>query len=267
MIVAAALSLCITLSISAQKFDVIKKGRIQLHLIKPLKLLNKINKPQKDYSTFDTTDFQDSSTKVWSILIPTLSCRKKSFDFIYNKLKKQIEDHGLSDKVEILYLMDDGEISIGFKRNALLQQSAALYISYVDDDDDVAEDYVPMIYEKLLRHPDCVSLMGIKTIDGQNPKLFIHSIKYKKWFHIDNIYYRTPNHLNPIRRAIAHHFLFPEISQAEDSNWSMQIAHSDLIKTEEVVDKPYYFYLCSTHKERPKKHKKKTQFKATTKSV
>lgn len=182
--------------------------------------------------------------KKWSILILTMEKRQPVFEKIFQKLTKQIEENGLQDKVEILVFKDNGENTIGKKRNHLLQTSKGEYICYVDDDDDVEDNYISLIYNKLEQEkPDCVSLVGIITFNGQNPRTFIHSIKYDSYFEKDNVYYRPPNHLNPIKRDIAIQFKFPENSFGEDTDWAMQIARSGLLKKEAVVDTPYYFYL------------------------
>lgn len=182
------------------------------------------------------------SAKLWSILICTLEERKNMFDHIYNKLMGQIRTLGLENEIEVLYFCDNRTYSVGYKRNILMQESAGDYVNYVDDDDDVHDNYIQMIYEKLLKSPDCVSLVGIITVNHAKPKVFIHSIKYDRYFSKDNIYYRPPNHLNPIRRTIAAQFVFPEKNFGEDTDWAMQIARSGLIKTEEEITEPYYFY-------------------------
>jgi len=189
-----------------------------------------------------------ASKKLWSILICTIEERKESFDRIYKKLQSQIHNNNLSDKIEILFFSDNRQNSIGFKRNTLIQQSTGEYVCFVDDDDDVNDRYVPMIYEKLVQKingekPDCVSLVGIITTNGKNPEKFIHSIQYNnKYCQENGIYYRPPNHLNPIKKSIAQQFLFPEKNFGEDMSWTLQIAHSGLLKTEAVIDEPYYFY-------------------------
>ncbi len=187
--------------------------------------------------------FEEALPKDWSILICTLQEREQSFQRLYQKLKKQIQEEGLDDKVEILFFLDNREKSIGTKRNALLRQSKGLYINFIDDDDDVHDHYVKMIHEKLKYRPDCVSLTGIITFNKENPKIFIHSIQYQTYFQKNGIYYRPPNHLNPIKRAIGSQFFFPNQSYSEDTDWAMQIAKSGLLKTEEIITEPYYFYL------------------------
>lgn len=194
------------------------------------------------------TAIDHATPKLWSILICTMEEREHSFTTLYNKLQQQILALNAEQYIEVLYYKDKrGEHSIGAKRNALLEQSSGKYISFIDDDDDIHERYVPMIYEKLLKNPDCVSLTGIITFDGENPHTFIHSINHIHYFEYNNIYYRPPNHLNPIRRSIACQFTFPDNNFEEDNDWAMAIARSQLLRTEERIDDPYYFYLYKTN--------------------
>ena len=191
----------------------------------------------------------NTSSKTWSILILTLESRKESFQKIYDKLVAQIEQNHLADKIEILVSCDKGEKSVGKKRNELLMASQGEYICYIDDDDDIHNRYIPMIYDKLVKEqPDCVSLEGVITVDGKNPKKFTHSIQYDSYFEKDDIYYRPPNHLNPIRREIAVQFKFPDNFYGEDTDWAMQICKSGLLKKEASIEVPYYFYLYSSEK-------------------
>lgn len=180
--------------------------------------------------------------KDWSILICTLQEREKQFQELHNKLMGQIREHHLEDRVEILSFKDNREAPVGVKRNALVRQSKADYINFIDDDDDVHDHYIKMIHDRLKSSPDCVSLVGIITFNGKSPTTFIHSIAYNSYFQSNGTYYRPPNHLNTMKRSIASQFLFPEISFGEDTDWAMQIARSGQLKKEEVVSEPYYFY-------------------------
>ena len=186
--------------------------------------------------------------KLWSILICTIEERKKSFDYIYNKLQNQINGNNLNNQIEILFFRDNREKTIGFKRNALLQQSSGEYVCFVDDDDDVHDNYITMIYEKLLQKPDCVSLAGITTTDGYNPEKFIHSIKYDQYYVNDGVYNRPINHLTRIKKSIALQFSFPNTSRHEDSDWAIKLAQSKIQKTEAVIDIPCYFYKYISNK-------------------
>lgn len=185
---------------------------------------------------------QERKTVDWSILICTLEERTESFSYIFSKLYTQICKLGLQDRIEILACRDNRENSVGFKRNLLLNEALGEYTCYVDDDDDIHDNYVGMLYEKILKKPDCVSLVGVITMYGQDPHLFIHSLKYHAYFMHNNIYYRPPNHLNPMKRSIALQVKFPEKIYGEDYDWTLKLHETGLIKTEEEVTVPYYHY-------------------------
>lgn len=190
----------------------------------------------------DENTYRKFMNKDWSILICTLTERKEVFSRIYEKLNKQIAENGLQDKIEVLYFLDNRENTVGFKRNTLMRQSRGLYVNYIDDDDDVDDEYIKLIYDAIQKKPDVVSLIGIITFNGRNPRYFIHSIKYVKYFSKNNVYYRPPNHLNTMKRSIAATFDFPDISFGEDTDWAMRICRAKLLQTEVWISKPYYFY-------------------------
>lgn len=178
-----------------------------------------------------------------SILIPTLVERRESFVFIHTKLFKQA-----TKDVEILTYSDNREHSVGFKRNALLDKAKGDYVCFVDDDDDVSDTYVDDILAAIKSKPDCVSLTGVITFSGNHPRTFIHSLKYNNYFDKDEVYYRPPNHLNPIKASIAKQFKFPDKSFSEDTDWCMQICNAGILKTEVEIIKPYYFYKFEPNK-------------------
>lgn len=180
--------------------------------------------------------------KVWSILICTLDERVDVFSYIYDKLQNQIVANGLTDKIEVLHFRDNRQYSIGYKRNELMRQSQGMYVNFLDDDDDVHEDYIKMIYTALQTQPDCVSLLGIITFDGAWPCLFKHGIEYTSHYKENEIFYRPPNHISTIKRSIATRFPFLDISYGEDYDWSMQISRSQLLKMQAEITTPYYFY-------------------------
>ncbi len=184
----------------------------------------------------------------WGILIPTIVERKAMFDWLVENLNNQIKDNGLEEEVIVYSLSDNREMSIGDKRNKLIQMADSEFTCFVDDDDAVSTNYVKLIYDAIKKDNDCVSLVGEITIDGKNPKTFIHSIRYKEYSEKNGIYYRPPNHLNPIKREIAIKKMFPEVNFNEDTQWTMAICNDNLIKTESQIDEPYYFYRFNSNK-------------------
>jgi len=141
---------------------------------------------------------------VLSILILTLEERKDYLDRLMGILEPQ-----LNDKVEVIIESDNRENPIGKKRNNAIARATGRYIAFIDDDDRVADDYVQTIVGIVeSTDVDCCSLTGEITIDGGPKERFIHSLKYNQWS--DKVlpnglkeYYRSPNHLNVVRREIA----------------------------------------------------------------
>ena len=165
----------------------------------------------------------------------------------YANLKKQLNEQ-LVPGIQVLYLIDSGESSIGTKRNVLLSQAQGEYVAFIDDDDRISDDYISEVMTGIELGIDCCSLVGEITTDGKDPKVFVHSIKYKEYFEENGVYYRPPNHLNVIRREIATQFKFPRIDHGEDTDWAMQICNSGILKNEHQIKRTIYYYDYVTKK-------------------
>ena len=188
-----------------------------------------------------------------SILIPTTPDRREPLARLTNSLSKQIKDCGLNE-VEILinetakFDRDDPvkELSIGYKRNKLLQKASGDYVAFIDSDDRISENYICLLFEGIAKDPDCCSLVGEITVDGLNPKPFYHSIKHNRYWEDEKGYYRFPNHLNCIRASIAKQFKFKEegpiANHGEDTDWATQLHLSRLLKTEFDIKEILYYY-------------------------
>ncbi len=182
-----------------------------------------------------------------SILIPTMPERAAMF----NELMEEIYYQKQSFDVEVVIdSSPSGDTSIGRKRNDLMTRSTGEYVCFIDDDDMISKDYISDIMKALESKPDCVSLRGVITWDGQNPEIFEHSIKYKEYKETDNSikYERYPNHLNVIKASIAKQFKFPKVNWGEDTDWATQINASGLLKTEHYIDQIIYYYDYKTTK-------------------
>mgnify|MGYP001559890393 CR=1 FL=1 len=161
------------------------------------------------------------------------------------ELIKILQSQGYHKEVEILCEIDRGEMSIGHKRNLLLDRAKGEYVCFIDDDDTVSSDYLSKIMGAIETKPDCCSLVGVITWNGDNPEIFEHSIKYSEYKTRKSgaiTYERYPNHLNVIKTDIAKQFRFPEISHGEDTDWATQIFKSGLLKSEATIPGVIYHY-------------------------
>lgn len=182
-----------------------------------------------------------------SIMICTIPKRSASLDALVKKLGDQIREENAIKLVEILYC-DDPNITIGHKRNLLVEKASGEYMCFIDDDDDIPDNYVRLILSALNSKPDCLTLNGIITTNGKSPKKFVHSLKYNSYFTKENVYYRPPNHLNVIKKSLVRQFKFPEKNFSEDTDWAMTVCKAGVLKTEVDIPQTIYFYKFMTKK-------------------
>lgn len=183
----------------------------------------------------------------FSILICSLQSRASFLERLFNNLSSQ-----LNENVEVLTSLDNGEKSIGQKRNELLDKAQGKYIAFIDDDDLVSDNYISLILDAVKDNCDVVGMHLIMTIDGRDPQKTYHSLKYNRWFDEPDPengrrkYYRNPNHLNPVKKEYALQVRFPEINNGEDRVYSQKLL--PFLKTEVYIEQPIYYYLYRSRK-------------------
>ncbi len=194
----------------------------------------------------DKAQFAFCAPPLWlSILICSTNARAPMLRRLTGYLRAQMREY--PREVEMCVLVDDGEMSIGANRQALLERAVGHYVAFVDDDDGVSHDYVTRVLGAVQEGADCVSLRGVITTDGVRPEAFHHSLQYDRWFtRADGLYCRMPNHLNAVKRELALKAGFPSKSFGEDHEYSRAL--QPLIKTEATVDSVLYYYFFRSKK-------------------
>lgn len=187
--------------------------------------------------------------KKLSILICSIAKREKMLKSLLEKIDEYKFNYFKEDEIEILIDKREG-ITIGEKRDFLLNNAKGEYVAFIDDDDMITDSYFKEIRKGIDGGFDCCSLRGIMTWDGYNPEIFEHSIKYHAWNTTYNYikYERFPNHLNCIKSSIAKQIKFPHLWSAEDRDWSKKLYESGLIKNEYFTDKIIYKYQYISYK-------------------
>jgi len=176
-----------------------------------------------------------------TILIPTITERSAKLQNLLAILDVQCKHFD----TPIITHEDNRELSIGAKRNLLVDKVTTPYCVFIDDDDEVSMDYVELIYEGLQKGIDGVGFKGLMTIDGKNHQEFIHSKEYsyttvKKG--VTREHYRPLNHLNPMRTEFFKVIPFPEINHGEDTTFCLKLQELELIQTEHFINKHLYIY-------------------------
>lgn len=180
-----------------------------------------------------------------SILICTLHSRKHYFDSLMANLQYQVNKCGFNGGVEILYEVDERQITTGEKRNILLSRAKGFYSVFIDDDDEVPEYYIQELLFAADSYADCFDINGTITTNGTNEKQWF--IKLGSEYRADHstgkeIYLRYPNHITPIKTELAKQIKFPNITIGEDYAWATMLRDSKLLKTSYLIEKPMYHY-------------------------
>lgn len=193
-------------------------------------------------------DSQQASQPKLSILIPTLPRRSHLLARLLAQIEDQIKRIGLHDPApnQVEIITDENEdITIGIKRNEMLQDATGEFVVFIDDDDRISDSYLLNIWLGIttpgITH--CSLIGEIHFIDlGGHKKPFIHSTDYKEYSEDSHAYYRYPNHLNCIRADIAKQFQFPDWKASEDTNWATQLNKSRLLTNEYKINECIYYY-------------------------
>lgn len=181
-----------------------------------------------------------------SILIPTMTPRKSLFEVVRAEIQRQAAECP-QIRVEILWESDNGELTLGQKRNVLVDRCTGRYHCFIDDDDILAPDYlrtfVPMITSGV--DYDCASFVGAHYNRGVFTKLFHHSLVYSEWDETPDRYVRTISPMNLIKTDIVREVRYKDIRNTEDHEFSKRLMASGLVTTEFEIDPthPIYHYI------------------------
>lgn len=139
-------------------------------------------------------------------------------------------------------------MSVGKKRQLLLEKATGDFIVFFDDDDMPYPGYIDKILKAINdpSNPDCIGIWGNMTTDGQNPQTWIHSIKYRVWGSKKDgyDYYRPPIHFNPVRRDLALKAGFKDMRYSEDADYSKRLR--PLLRKEVFIQEPLFHYQYTT---------------------
>lgn len=185
------------------------------------------------------------SNPLLSILIPTVVGREDEFNLLFAKITYQYQ----GDEVEVAYLKDNKEMTIGEKREKLYQMANGLFSWQVDDDDEIANNAIELILEAIKSNPevDVISFEEYCWMDGKE-YCSNHRLDYPDWegdgskllsdgFH----FHRTPFMKSVVKTEIARSVPIPHIRFGEDHQWSQALKPH--LKTEIHIPRQLYRYI------------------------
>ena len=175
-----------------------------------------------------------------SILIATIPGRET----LFGKLMSHLWRQSVGLPVEIIYDASAKDVmSIGAKRQRLLESAQGRYVVFIDDDDWVPNTYVEEILEATITLPDCI---GFKVeVNGMGRRKYASaSNRWERWGEkVEGFdYVRTIYHKNPVLREHALKIGYQDMRFAEDHDYSDRLKASGLLKKEAYLDKVLYIY-------------------------
>lgn len=173
-----------------------------------------------------------------TVMIPSTFDRRD----ITEKLRVYLESISIGYSVFIDVFYDDKTLSIGKKRQLMVERADSEYVVGVDSDDWVSDDYISSIMTALESNPDCV---GFEIeCSGLKGKTASASNQWSEWGEKRGRFYyvRTPYQKNPTRRDIVLEIGYKDKRYAEDSCYSKRLKDSGLIKTEVYIPRVLYYY-------------------------
>ena len=174
--------------------------------------------------------------KKLSILISALNNR--NFIPLYQNLK-----HQQTKDVEILVNCDSGKYTSGQKRNQLIKQSSGEYIVFVDDDDEVADDYVLNMLNGCKAGKDIVSFNLQQKVNDKLKNIQTLRVYYKDGEKLNGKVGMSANHLCAWKKKLATQVSWREdLGYGDDQLWYKPLLsyYSDI--TEHHIDKVLYYY-------------------------
>lgn len=177
----------------------------------------------------------------WSILIPTIPGRELKLQILLGNIQDKLARICPSLRYEICLAFDNRETSVGLKRQKLLQEAKGKYMSFIDDDDYITDDYIQDMYDTVQGE------YHVMRLRGQIGKYtFTHSVEVRLTDTMakGDVYLRPPNHLNVIMTDVAKLIQFGDASRGEDLDWSIKLARSGFLTKEYQPDfnRIHYIY-------------------------
>jgi hypothetical protein len=168
----------------------------------------------------------------WSVLIPTIPGREAGLTRLTQSIREKVARICPHLRYEFCVEFDNKEMSIGMKRQKLLDSAKGKYLSFIDDDDEITDAYIEDLSECIKGGYHTMRLRGQMS---QYP--FVHSTEITMTSPMATmdeppLFQRPPNHLNPMLSDVAKFVKFKDAVHGEDLDWTLSLYKSGFLQTE-----------------------------------
>lgn len=174
-----------------------------------------------------------------TICIPTIVGRENQYNDLRKYIDRLIEPYG--NKIEIVTICDNKEISIGTKRKKMYELAKGLYTWQIDDDDSITETSIDLIMEVISNGSDCITFKELCIFEDRIEHSSF-SLQWKAW--ADNVggfdHVRTPFCKTPIKTEICLKAGVKDMRYGEDHQFAKDVYK--YLKTESYIDEFVYIY-------------------------
>lgn len=181
-----------------------------------------------------------------SILIPTIIGREQQYNKLRSHLQNQLKTQGIWNEVEIVTICDDRTMSIGSKRQSMIDKCYGNFVVFIDDDDWVPDDYCIKLWRAIKDNPgiDCIGFLQTCIFDGRETLSASLSNQWHDWAKDTGGFdlVRTPFFPTPILRDIVIQIPYKDIRYGEDYDFAKRLKESGLIKKELFIEEVLYIY-------------------------
>lgn len=181
---------------------------------------------------------------ILSILIPSIPELSEMLDDLLMTLHSQRhelnEAHPMLGTVEILFDNSkrylEGGLSIGKKRDGLVQNASGKYLCFCDVDDSPAPNYIETLMRLCQNDVDVVTFRNLTKTDTYWTVVDMSLKNHNEEATPDRIVKRAPWHICPVKSEYAKLYDFEDSNYSEDWTWMEKVlkhckteAHTDQI--------------------------------------
>jgi hypothetical protein len=158
-----------------------------------------------------------------SILTPAIPERLLQVAQLRQSIELQQSAHPPGSVEWLVWCDTRGARTVGEKRDDLVRLARGEYLAFVDDDDDISDDYIRWLLAAAQSKPDVITFRQSVTYCGQFGEVVFGLGNANDPFTPNATTKRAPWHVCAFRSEIAKRHHFPHTNYGEDWAWASHV--------------------------------------------